>query len=454
MSRPTPDSARLSRAALLYLTLASALTLNAVACSGGGERQDPSIDVDAGVDAGGMGAPDAGEIDAGASNPGGGPDAGAPDASGGEESAPPALELIAGPTQMMAMARASLFVRLDRAARATTRVEVSAGEGISLTAETIEIEAEATSAEMAIEAGGEAAPGVLITATLDGAALTHAIDVLARADAPTSLSLGVAPNPVEKGASVCLTVLLDAPASEAVEVALSADCGSLDAAIVIPPGVNAAVTDFDARGCPGERATITATADGLTGGEATIDLKARGSGLVLNQIMTRGRSADAEFIELFNGGDEAIDLSPYVLWYGGAGETRPSINLNAVKNFSLNGRTIAARGHFLIAFEGALDAFEGVAADVAVDAAGGFNDEVGGSIWLTDSDEPPSLESGEAVDLVGWGGAASFEGHAAALSPSEENSAIKRQPDGQDTGDNAEDFALLERATPRGSTDG
>lgn len=467
MTCPAPVPTPFPRAALPFVLLLGTLGLNAMACSSDGGQGEPQLGGDAGIDASGPSDPGAGKGEADASSQadasntgdaaapdgddGAGPDAPDANVEGGEGMSSPTLERIAGPTQMLVKARATLTLWLDRAAESATLIQLSAAEGLSLAATTVEISAGALFAGVEIEAGDRAREGIAITATLGGASLSHAIDLLESAAAPAEISLRAAPDPIEKGESASLTILLDAPASKALDVALSADCGSLETAITIPSGVNAAVTDFDARGCSGERATLTAKADGLAGDEITLGIQSAGGGLVLNQIMTRGNNADAEFIELFNGSASAIDLSPFVLWYGGAQEARPGINLNAVKNFSLSGRSIAAKGHFLIAFKGALKAFEDVVADIAVDAAGGFNDEMGGSIWLTASDEAPTLESEDLVDLVGWGSAAAFEGHAAALSPSEENSAIKRQPDGQDTGDNAEDFVWLESATPRSS---
>lgn len=437
------------------ILLVGALCLCAVSCSGG-DGQEPLAGIDAGLDASQPSDADAGQSDADVSVPSD-PDAGdesdadTPDANGGEVMAAPALQGIAGPTQLMVNARATLTVRLDRAAEGAVRVQLSSGEGALLAAPEVAIPGGALSADIEITAGAQANPRVEITAALGEVSITHALAVLERADAPTAIALQAVPNPIAKGGSATLTALLDAPAKAETAIALTSDCGSLDARIAIPAGANAAVADFDARGCAGEGAAIAASAEGLRGDVLTIGIRAAGGRIALNQIMTRGNSANAEFIELFNGSDAAIDLSPYVLWYGGANETSPSTNLNAVRNFSLAGRSIAPQGHFLIAFRGALNAFEGVTADIAVDAAGGFNDEEGGSIWLTASGEVPSLEGGGYVDLVGWGSARAFEGHAPALSPSEENSSIKRQPDGQDTDDNAEDFVWLDTATPRSS---
>lgn len=440
------------------ILLVGALCLCAVSCSGG-DGQESLAGIDAGLDASQPSDADAGQSDADVSVPsepdaGDESDADTSDANGGggdEAPSAPTLELITGPTQLMVNARATLTVRLDRAAEGAVRVQISSGEGALLAAPEVAIPSGALSADLEITAGAQANPRVEITAVLGDVSIIHALAVLERADAPTSIALQAAPNPIAKGGSATLTALLDAPAKAETAVALTSDCGSLDARIAIPAGANAAVADFDARGCAGEGAAIAASAEGLRGDVLTIGIRAAGGRIALNQIMTRGNSANAEFIELFNGSDAAIDLSPYVLWYGGADETSPSTNLNAARNFSLSGRAIAPQGHFLIAFKGALNAFEGVTADIAVDAAGGFNDEEGGSIWLTASDDKPTLESADLVDLVGWGSARSFEGHAPALSPSEENSSIKRQPDGQDTDDNAEDFVWLDTATPRSS---
>lgn len=463
MSRHALSPSQRPAFAICLALMALALSLSALACSeistGGDSDADASlpghVDANSGAD------DDSGlplDTDADASRPEDDTDAATPDAAGdsdlGDSDETPALQLVSGPTQILTGARATLTVWLDQLATTDTRVQLTAGEGITLEASSIEIARDTREGFIAFEAGSEAMSGAWISATLGQVTLTHTLDIVASAETPTTLSLSIAPNPVVKGDPASVTVLLDAPADEPIEVSLSADCGSLDAAVTIPAGLNAAVATFDARGCESERVDIVASADGLTGATATVGFQSEADGgLVINQVMTRGNNADAEFIELFNAGQEAIDLSPFVLWYGAARETSPSVNLNQAKGFSLSGHSIAARGHFLITFKGALNAFPGVTADIAVDVAGGFNDSAGGSIWLTTSaDEAPSLEEGGYVDLVGWGDAEAFEGHAAAMSPSAENSAIKRHPDGHDTDDSAEDFTWLDVATPRSAT--
>lgn len=460
MSRHALSPSQRPALAPRLVLMAISLSLSALACSESG--QDGDLDADANLpstlDASNGADDDAGllpDTDADASRPDDDTDAATPDEGDDDiDDETPGLELVSGPTQVLAGARATLTIWLDRLAPTDTRVQLTAGEGITLEASSVEIARDTREAEVAFEAGGEAMSGVQISATLGQKTLTHTLDIVASAQTPTAISLNVAPNPVVKGDPASVTVLLDAPADEPIEVSLSADCGSLDAAVTIPAGLNAAVATFDARGCESERVDIVASADGLTGATATVGFQSEADGgLVINQVMTRGNNADAEFIELFNAGQAAIDLSPFVLWYGAARETSPSVNLNQAKGFSLSGHSIAARGHFLITFKGALNAFPGVTADIAVDVAGGFNDSAGGSIWLTTSaDEAPSLAEGGYVDLVGWGDAEAYEGHAAAMSPSAENSAIKRHPDGHDTDDSAEDFTWLDLATPRGAT--
>lgn len=463
MSRHALSPSQRPTFAICLALMALALSLSALACSeistGGDSDADASlpghVDANSGAD------DDSGlplDTDADASRPEDDTDAATPDAAGdsdlGDSDETPALQLVSGPTQILTGTRATLTVWLDQLATTDTRVQLTAGEGITLETSSIEIARDTREGFIAFEAGSEAMSGAWISATLGQVTLTHTLDIVASAETPTTLSLSIAPNPVVKGEPASVTVLIDAPAGEDISVRLSADCGSLDAAVTIPAGLNAAVATFDARGCETERAEIIASADGLTGATATVGFQSEmDGGLVINQVMTRGNNADAEFIELFNAGQETIDLSPFVLWYGAARETSPSVNLNQSKGFSLSGHSIAARGHFLITFKGALNAFPGVTADIAVDVAGGFNDSAGGSIWLTTSaDEAPSLEEGGYVDLVGWGDAEAFEGHAAAMSPSAENSAIKRHPDGHDTDDSAEDFTWLDLATPRGAT--
>ena len=436
---------------MILCSLAISLSLCGLACSDDEGEQADETPV---LDAGGGGREDAGETgqDAGPSDAGAQPDAGPGDRdSGVVEEDGAKLARLAGPSLLAPGAAATMSVWIEAAVDEAVQVALTVGSGASLSARSVEIAAGARSADVTVTAGGDARAQVVLTATLDGEEVTHTFAVVAEAAAPTSIALAAAPATLVKGGSSLITVALDAPAQAEVRVALSADCGSLESAVGVAVGVNAALTEFDARGCSSERATITASAEGLTSDELALPLAAQGGRLVINQVMTRTNNASAEFVELFNGTAAAIDLSPFVLWYGGADEARPGINLKTTRGLDFSGRAIAPGGFFLVTFKDALRAFEGVTADIALKVEGGFNDEIGGSLWLTNSTEVPEMGSAALIDLVGWGSAQSYEGHAAALSPAEANSAIKRVPDGEDSGDNAEDFHLLDRATPRSS---
>jgi hypothetical protein len=151
---------------------------------------------------------------------------------------------------------------------------------------------------------------------------------------------------------------------------------------------------------------------------------------------TTGSAAD-EFVELYNPGSSALDVSGWKVVYRSAAGTSDT-TLATIPA----GTTIAAGGFYLLggsAYAGTAAADQSFSAGLA---------GTGGGVGIRDT-------NGTLVDGVGWGTAtnALVEGSAAAAPPSTAppGSSIVRLPDGHDMDTNASDFTITATATPRAS---
>ena len=158
--------------------------------------------------------------------------------------------------------------------------------------------------------------------------------------------------------------------------------------------------------------------------------------IVITEVQTASAlSASEEFIELYNDGAAAVDVSKYTLEY-----------YSATSNFLAPSRTIPLHGtlqpgkYYLVASTGYL-------ADAAYDAFSPGLAATGGHVQLV-STMPGSADT--VHDLVGWGSATHPEGTPAAAP--EAGSSIERNKgqDGKyiDTDDNEADFSVAATPTP------
>ena len=174
---------------------------------------------------------------------------------------------------------------------------------------------------------------------------------------------------------------------------------------------------------------------------------ASASGVVVSQVYGGGGNSGAtfrsDFVELFNAGSSAVDVSGWTVQYATAAGT-------SWQTTSLSG-SIGAGRHYLVelASNGAVGA-----ALPAADATGTSNLAAGsgkvalvrGTAALTCGASAGSCTAGALVeDLVGYGDAGDFEGSGSAPAPSN-TLAAQRAGDGcTDSNDNAADFVA---ATP------
>ena len=185
----------------------------------------------------------------------------------------------------------------------------------------------------------------------------------------------------------------------------------------------------------------------LTTGAATGSAGVRAD-VVINEVLGNTAGADAEYVELYNAGDVAIDISGWTveLWDADAGTTGFGAADGASPYTVPAGTSVAAGAHFLFA-NGTAEAAFGVAADAALpanaienssytlvlrDAAG----EVLETYFLTDGD------GGDVANIAG-------EMITADRSFSPDGTFVP--PGFTRTSDGAPDFALLAFAVPDAS---
>jgi hypothetical protein len=160
--------------------------------------------------------------------------------------------------------------------------------------------------------------------------------------------------------------------------------------------------------------------------------------IVISQIQVSGTIAADEFVELYNPTDSDINLSKWKLIKENSTNT---LSQNLVSSMS---GTIKSHGYFLVTSQ--VSAASSTA-DLLYSTA---------SITITDNNTVVLVNSaGTQIDKVGMGTAADQENSNALLPPA--GKSIERKIDdtgghGQDTDNNANDFALLNASNPRNAS--
>ncbi len=192
---------------------------------------------------------------------------------------------------------------------------------------------------------------------------------------------------------------------------------------------------------PEERPTPTAeVVEEVTPDSLAVEASPMGDGSVLiSEVLTGVPGGNnQEFIELYNPGDEAVDLDGWSLWYLlGEGQTESLVyewqGRNDIPNF----------GHLLLI---RAEKTFGIIADGFFDVA---LSEFKGGLLLKDAND-------EVVDVVGWGDApAGYVAGNPADAPTP-GSSLRRLPggelgNGQNSGDNSADFVVDSSPNPQNS---
>ncbi len=201
---------------------------------------------------------------------------------------------------------------------------------------------------------------VTVTASFDGISKTAQVYVIS--DTTPRIPVAIEPEEatVMTGATQQFTVQLNLPAPAAgVVVTLSATAGTVPASVTIPAEALSAQFEFTA---PGTEATVTITAEANgTSVEASVTvIDTPMLGLVISEVFYDPASSDdgLEWVEIYNGTGQAIDLSNYAIGSGGTSWVITTLQLSgsipAGGCFVVGGPTSAA-GNYNPTYDQAAD---------------------------------------------------------------------------------------------------
>ncbi|MBI5507599.1 MAG: amidohydrolase family protein [Deltaproteobacteria bacterium] len=202
---------------------------------------------------------------------------------------------------------------------------------VAAVGDAVTVPAGQTSADVTLSSGNAGGP-VQLTATLNGAPQSAAVTVLDGAAVALPAAIDPATVVVAPGQAVTLAVVLATPAPPAGQVLSLAATGvalSVPASVTVP--FMQARQDFSlTAGTTAGTATLTATAGGASV-TATVNVAAVvGPGLILVEVLYDPRSTDTnlEWVKLYNGGAETVDLAGYSLGWGGTSYTNGKLQLS------------------------------------------------------------------------------------------------------------------------------
>ncbi|UJR78744.1 amidohydrolase family protein [Sandaracinus amylolyticus] len=352
----------------------------------------------------------------------------------------------AGPT---ATFPTPLTVRLARAVPTATTVTITAGSG--LTVADVTIPANTASAEVPV-AGAAASPTpVTVTATLGGTTRTAQVRVLGATEAPGAFTLTPDTAVVRVGEMQAFTVTTDIPAPPGgTTITLAVDAGgTVPPSVTVPAGETTATFAFTA-GASAAEGTLTATMGAVTR-TADVEVSAGGAGtIVINEVDydMPGAGDNVEFIELYNPGSTAFDLTGVIVVLVNGGAMSGPVEYGRV---ALSG-SLAAGEYLVIARDtvtipSSVDRvpFPGTAA--TDNLQNGPNDGIailrGTELLDALTYEGPVTAvtiSGTTYNLV--------EGTASTAQDVGSTASISRIPNGRDTNDAATDWATTAMVTP------
>lgn len=181
----------------------------------------------------------------------------------------------------------------------------------------------------------------------------------------------------------------------------------------------------------------------------------QGPRVIINEAYLKGGSAGAfyssKFVELYNAGDAAQDLSNWSLQY------RPASGTAAASGVLPLSGSIAAGDYYLIQLPGNNNGASGAALPQA-DLEGTLNPAgQNGTLWLADTKDKLTLPTGAAqgaahvVDLLGYGSSNTFEGTVGPDAGGNTTPNALVRTNFVDTDDNGKDFTVTTTVTPQAS---
>jgi cytosine/adenosine deaminase-related metal-dependent hydrolase len=342
-----------------------------------------------------------------------------------------------------------LTVRLTRAVATATEITLTASSGA--TVGSVVVAAGASSAVVPVTATIASATPITLTATLGTDMRTASVRVLGATETPSTLALSPTTANVRVGTSQPFTVTIDIPAPPGgTEIDLSATTGSVPATVTIPADRQSATFDFVA-GDTATTGSLTASAPFGAPAMSALTISAGVPGTVLiNEVDYDQDGTDtAEFIELFNPGVTAVDLSglAVVLINGSGGAEYARAPLSG---------SLAPGEYLVIGVEGQTLALPAGTRRIDVPSASGGGIQNGNP----DGIAIVRTSDGALLDAFSYAGpitTATIGGRTYSLvegtmlaAETEDTPAgsLVRSPNGSDTDDAATDWALAPRPTP------
>ncbi len=343
----------------------------------------------------------------------------------------------------------ALAVQLARAVATDTTVTLrSSGPGLLVT--DVVLPAGTTRAVILFTAVTAAITPYTVTATLGAVSRDATVRVLSANEAPRLVSLATAVNAVAPGTSSMVTVTLDVPApAGGTSVALSVTAGgTVPATVVVAANALTASGMFTA-GSSAATATVTASLGTDTRTVSIEVIEGRVGGLVINEVDYDQVGTDTgEFVEIYNGGLDPVDLAPLALVLVNGATSREYARV------ALSG-TLAPRSYAVIANAGVtvpmgvrrFPMANETLQNGAPDGVALINTATRAMIDAISYEGPMS-----AATITGVSGTVSLvEGTVLATSVADSNTVVGslvRVPNGRDSDDAATDWTLSMRPTP------
>jgi hypothetical protein len=208
-----------------------------------------------------------------------------------------------------------LTVRLTRAPATDTVVTLTSSLPAGLAVNNVTVPGGTASAVVPVQGLTASATPYTITATLGASMQSAQTRVLGAAEAPHLVDLSPATSTVMTGGAVSLTVTLDIPAPPGgATVALAVDTGgAVPATVTVPFDALTASFAFSAGG-GAATATVSATLGADTRAAHVTVSTLPPQALMINEVDYDNVSTDtAEFIEIYNGGSDPVDLANYAV---------------------------------------------------------------------------------------------------------------------------------------------
>jgi len=348
-----------------------------------------------------------------------------------------------------------LKVTLDNLAAADTFVAISSSDSnLSVVGGGVTIISGTNSANVLLDTVAAVNPATL-EASFNGVTLSADIRVIDATEVPRIVTIEPLDATVSPGQSLLMSVTLDFPgfqASTTVGLVLApGNFASVPVTVQVPVGELSTSFNLDAGVTDGEE-QITATAGGAMV-QTNVTISGGSTGLVINEVDYDQPGSDlAEFVEIYNSGASPVSLQDIslVLVNGSTQQDYLQVDLSGMG-------TLGSGSYMVIGSEAVLSSGDipvGVATLQFASSGNNIQNGAPDGVALVD------FGSGKVIDVLSYEGeinAATISGLAGTVNlveggPTPESDSgsgsLARLPNGADTNEADQDWALAETSTP------